>query len=170
MTLTINRYFALTILFSLFGLSSFAQNIFREGFFINENNDTIRGFIKPRGDINSPNEFYFKKSSESAVEELQPAQIEIVVITDYRYFRSILIHEVPSYAQTLVDGNARLFLRDKDFFIQHNNQLQLLNIEEVKIGTSVHRKMNYIGVLKSIMSDCPQVDKTIDKTRLCKLP
>jgi len=164
----INRCIGLTILFSFFGFSAFAQNIFREGFFINENKDTIRGFIKPKGDIKSPSKFYFKKSNETAEEELQPAQIEVVVITNYRYFRRILINEVPSYAQTLVDGNTRLFLRDKDFYIQRNNLLQLLNIEEVKMGTSVHRKMNYIGVLKSTMTDCPQVDKTIDKTRLAE--
>jgi hypothetical protein len=166
MTLPVDRCIGLTLVFLSLCSSSFAQNIFREGFFINENRDTIRGFIKPRGDIKSPNGFYFKKTNDSAVEELQPARIEVVVITDYRYFRSILINEVPSYAQTLVDGKARLFLRDKDFFIQNSDRIQLLNIEEVKVGTTVHRKMNYIGVLKSTMSDCPQVDKTIDKTRL----
>lgn len=155
-----------TALFSIISLCVSAQNIFREGFFINENQDTVRGFIKPNGNVQSPDSFYFKKTNESTSEKLQAGQINVVAIKDYRYFRSILINEVPYYAQSLVEGKASLFLRGKEFFVEHNGWLQLLNIEEVKMGTAVHRKMNYIGVLKSVMSDCPQVDKIIDKTRM----
>ena len=116
------RCICLTMIFSLFGCCSFGQ-IFQEGFFITESMDTIKGFIKPKGDIRAPDEFYFKKSNESPVEQLLPTKIKIVVISNYRYYRSILINEVPSYAQTIVYGKASLFLRDKDFYIQSNDQL-----------------------------------------------
>jgi hypothetical protein len=130
------------ILLILVSVQTKAQSVFRQGFYVNEVNDTVRGLIKAKGKVNAPVSFVFKKDNEAAEEELSAEKIPAVVISSYRYYRSIAIGDGNYFAQALAEGKASLYLRDKEFYLkQQNEKPQLLAIEEVKTGTTIHRKM-----------------------------
>jgi hypothetical protein len=153
-------------------MSLFAQNFYRDGYIVNNTQDTVNGFIRMKGSIQNPS-FTFKPTLESTPNDLTPEEVAAIVITNYRYFRSISIKSDRKFAQALVDGNASLLLREKTFYFLKDEKLNVLEIEQIEVESKakvnpIHKKKTYIGILKSSMSDCPSVWNEIDRARLAE--
>lgn len=159
-----------TLAFTILVSCAFSQGVYREGFITKGKQDTVRGFIKMIGDVQDPR-FRFKSTPESKEQDILPGETETIVIKDHYYFTSIPLEPGPKFAQTLVDGEVDLYMRDKQFYLQKEGKLSLLNVENVEMkkadnSTGMHVKKVYIGTLKSAMSDCPKIWPEIDKSRL----
>ncbi|MCU0369513.1 MAG: porin family protein [Cyclobacteriaceae bacterium] len=159
------------VLMTLVSISAFSQSIFREGFIVKkERQDTVHGFIKLLGSVHEPS-FKFKTSKEATAIDLSPEEIYAIVIKDYRYFKTITVDADDKFAQALVEGEADLYLNEKKFYLEKDEKLSLLEIEQIEMEgakkeTAIHRKKTYVGILKSSMNDCPAVWPLIDKSRL----
>lgn len=162
-----------TIIFTiLLTICAYSQRVYREGFIINAKRDTLHGYINMMGSVHDP-KFKFKSTPEADASDITPEEISVVVIKNYRYFKSILIDADDKFAQTLVEGEINLYLHEKKFYLYKDNKLILLDIEKIEMedadkGIAVHNKKNYIGTLKSSMSDCPKIWPAIDKSRLAE--
>ncbi len=118
----------------LFASSIFAQEKFLDGYYINNDNERIEGFIQQEFFIDNPNEFYYK-SSETAEKELMnlTAIKEFGIGSEIRYQRFTVkmdetinkvtkekwsknpeLVEKEVFLKVIVDAKASLFYYEKD--------------------------------------------------------
>lgn len=76
-----------TLLFLLIGVTCTAQNSFKEGYFIDNNNQQIDCLIKDIGWKDNPTKFKYKLSSEATIESASIDSIKKFVITDISYYQ-----------------------------------------------------------------------------------
>jgi len=144
-----------------------SQNIFYEGFVVKKSGDTLKGYVKLQGDKIAPTGVLYKKSDKSTFVTFANDDLESVVLNNYRYFRIITINDQRLLAQLLVQGRASLYSWNDKFFLEKENQLYPLIIEEIEVKADfIHRKKTYIGVLKSVLNDCPEIQASIDQSKL----
>lgn len=94
------------------------------------------------------------------------ADVDAITITDYRYYKKIQTNESVVLSQFLVQGTANLFSWNKKFFLEKDEKQYALETEEIRVGTSIHRKKTYMGILKSVMIDCPSIQNRLNRVQL----
>lgn len=168
----------ITLAVSTLSTFCYSQNIFREGYFVKESGDTLKGYIKLEGNRNSPSGILFKNESDkSTVTRITNNEIAAAVQTNYRYYKTITVQETKMLSQFLVEGKANLFSWNKEFFLQKENEFYPLLIEETLVDKEksgqissgenyIHRKKTYIGTLKSVFNDCSKLQSDIDQSAL----
>jgi hypothetical protein len=158
-------------------LTGFSQNIYREGLIVKEAGDTIRGYIKIQGNRNTPEGILFKESDKSIITFFDIENVQSIIIHDYRYYKVIDFNDTLILAQYLVQGKANLFSWDNNFFLQKEDKLYPLTIEETLVNREksgkissgdnyLHRKKTFIGTLKSVLNDCSGLQPSIDRSSL----
>lgn len=175
-----------TILFFLiiFGFEEIkAQTMFRPGFIITNNNDTVKGFVDYRGDTRNARRCDFKKSLDSETKEYSPTDIKSYRFADSKFYVSKKVEvngtETQVFLEFLVDGIADLYyLLDESnshYYIEKSDgKIFELNNEEITVDkdgkTYIAENKAYIGLLKIAFADCPQLFKQINQTKLDTKP
>ncbi|MBK8290038.1 MAG: hypothetical protein IPK96_02830 [Flammeovirgaceae bacterium] len=159
-------FFAILLGLRMQGVS---QNIFHNGLIIKESGDTLKGYLKLQGNKIAPTGVLFKETDKSIEVAFTIEDFESVILNDYRYYKSIIINNERVLAQFLVQGKANLYSWDDKFFLEKENEVYPLIIEEIEVKADyIHQKKSYVGVLKFVLSDCPEVQELIDQSRLAE--
>ena len=161
-----------TILFTFFLLSSsllFSQTSFKKGYIINNNGDTIQGYIK---------EDVEEKLAKSINFKDQANVIKVLTVEDAREFgfegegtfrKVSYVDPLDSlksklhFAKFLLEGTYRLFsFRRKDDlnFIVVNKDTSYLLYDDIKSEYQVFEKGNYQSMLAFFSRGCPKVSST----------
>lgn len=173
-----NYFIAIAFIF-ISTLELNAQSDFRKGYIINNEKDTIHGFINYQANLYNSTECVFKKEKDSKKQIFKPFEIHSYKFTDSKYYISKNITNNNTVEQVFLeyiingivnvyyyrDSNGEHYLiEDKDGILR---ELHYKEKESIVNGTRYFRKnKQYIGVLKNIFKDSPT---TIDKVNTIKL-
>jgi hypothetical protein len=165
------------IIIVLLGIRVSSQTNYLNGFIIDAKGDTTIGFIKNLSLIEMSQKCWFKTSDMSEAICYSPPTIKAFRFINGKYFESKVIMvgtEIkPIFLECLVNGKADLFSsQDKNgehFYLQNENDsiYELLNseIEIYKDDAKYSKYKNeYIGMMKLIFEDCPEIRTQIDKS------
>lgn len=159
----------------------FAQSDFKQGYVINLAQDTIKGYIDDRGEIQNCTKCRFKVSENSEIQEYLPGEIKGYRLLNDKFYisRQITINGVSTnrFVEYLLNGAVDLYLyRDvysTYYFIQEKGKEPVeLKQEKVEIHSNnrVYLKDNkeYLGVLISTFDSTPQLKTKIEKVHLTR--
>ncbi len=159
--------------FSLISIAGFSQSAFQKGYIIKNNNDTIYGYINNNkgGYLNSIR-CIFKKNLISEAKDYEPFEIKAYRIENGRFYVSQTIEtdqaQEKRFLECLVNGILDVyFLSGERFFVSKDNGPLIELIKEEKTYTvdgKKHKRVSkkYIGSLKVILKDSPEIQKKID--------
>ena len=160
-------------------IESRGQTMFRQGYVITNENDTIHGFIDFRGDVRNAKKCDFKTSQNSEVKEYTPFSIKGYRFNNGKYYISRRIKsgetEIEIFLEFLVRGISNLYYYADNmnfhYFIEKSDgQLIELTNEQKKVtvdGTDyIHETKSYIGLLRYAFGDCPQIFPAINQAKL----
>jgi len=158
---------------------AYSQNDFRNGYLINNSNDTIFGFINYKGNKANALKCVFKKEENSEVQEFSPNDIKAYRFKDSKYYVSKLVktnsNESLLFLEVLIDGIADIYYyRDNigEHYLIDNGDGKLYELKndekEVVVNDQkfVRRSNEYIGMLKYFFSKAPSLSKEIENTTL----
>lgn len=168
------------IVLGFIAISAKGQTDFRPGYYISWENDTIYGLVDYRGDVRNCNFCSFKTDEHAEATRFEPNDIKAYRFIDSKYYVSKSIETEEGTEQVflefILDGITNLyfyatpftymyFLEDKDMRML---KLQQEEIEEVVPGRGkiIRNTNRYIGLLKTSMADCMEIQPEIDKARL----
>jgi hypothetical protein len=132
-----------------------AQTDFRDGYIINQQNDTVFGKVDYRLDTKNYQLCRFKKDDQ--VTEYSPEQINGYGYSNDKYFSSSVIDN--SFAEVLIKGEMSLFRQGAKFYVRKQGE-KLLELEtkdkKMIAQNKVYQKEDetWKGVLIYLMSDC----------------
>lgn len=116
-----------TLFFIFIFHSQYAQSDFREGYIINNENDTTYGLIDYRGSMRSSKHCTFKSDDASEQIKYSPSEIAGYRFTDNKYYvsRTVKREEGASvfFLEFLINGKVDIyFYRDKgeDYYLVDN--------------------------------------------------
>ncbi|KAA3631689.1 MAG: hypothetical protein DWQ02_16060 [Bacteroidetes bacterium] len=169
----------LGILFAFICISLNAQSDFRDGFIINNKQDTIYGFLDYRGSISNAEKCIFRKDIKSENITYSPEEIKGFRFTDSKYYisRSVEIdgEARPLFLEYLLNGIVDIFyyrdeIGDHYFVDNGDGTLYELKNEEKEVvvdGTRYIQESNeYIGVLKYTFKDSYEILQKVDNISL----
>ncbi len=171
------KIITLIVLLSI-SISIYSQHDFRQGFIIDNNNDTIPGFIDYQGDIKLSQHCLFKKHEKDEFVIYQPSEILGYRFINDKYFvsKEVLVGNLKEkrFLEFLLHGAVDLFsLKDLNgvrFFIQKGfDFIELKQTEVVDyVDSHVYKKIKkeYIGPLKYFLSDVPSISNKVDNLSL----
>ena len=154
------------------------QTLFRPGYVITNENDTLHGLIDYRGDTRNAKRCDFKVDLNSTVQEFTPQTIKGYRFIDGKYYvsRSIKANdkEVQLFLEYLVNGISDLYfyadITQNHYFIEKSDG-QLIELTNEIRTISVEGKdyirdtKNFVGLLKYAFGDCPQIFPLINKAK-----
>lgn len=158
-----------------------AQENFCSGYIITNENDTIKGYLL-QANIDAYSKCVFKKNIKDVISIYMPGDILAYRLKDEGKF--YISKEAPLEAgnktlflEYLIKGKANIyFMRDNDdhYFIEteKNKIIELSERPKLVIknndgyGVMYYKTPTYIGKLKYIFSDCPEIFTKIENTKL----
>ena len=162
----------------LAGTGVLAQNDFRQGYIITNQQDTIHGWIDYRGDIRNVKICSFKKTETEQPADYTPMDISAYRFNYSKFYVSKNIGSVDApkqvFLEYLVNGMANLYYYRDDgtndhYYIEKDGQIHELKIDEREVdidGTiKIQTVKSYIGVLKAVLNVW-DMNSEIDKTKL----
>ncbi|XOV91368.1 MAG: hypothetical protein ACFHWX_14260 [Bacteroidota bacterium] len=165
----------LSLLFYSISFLAFSQSDFKEGFYISNENDTIRGLIEDRSGTANFLSCTFKEQKSSKQIKLQPEEIMSYQFDDGRLFLSkeIYVDSVKrtAFVEFLVDGISDLyFYRDPDhyFYIIESEKGQVIELQEQKITELDVAKKDFdpfwhVRKLKVAFADCMEIQPQVEQ-------
>ena len=154
------------------------QTLFRPGYVITNENDTLHGLIDYRGDTRNAKRCDFKADLNSSVQEFTPFTIKGYRFVDSKYYisRSIRINdqEVQIFLEYLVNGISDLYfyadISQNHYFIEKSdgklieltNQSRTISVEGIDY---IKESKNFVGLLKIAFNDCPQLFPLINRAK-----
>ncbi|MEJ1241729.1 hypothetical protein WBG78_26530 [Chryseolinea sp. T2] len=155
-------------------LSAVAQTDFRKGFIITLEKDTVSGQIDFHDGGRAFSTCLFRKADGGESRSYAPADIAGYGFIDGRRFESktVTINSAveTGFLEILVGGKVTLykyreaFFADKDLTdirqLRDERQTRIVNGE-----TFVRNSNEYIGTLTYFMSDCPEINKNVERTK-----
>jgi len=173
---------ALSFLFILQILTSASgQTDFRPGYVITNEMDTLHGFIDYRGDTRNCKVCVFKSGLQSEPVYYLPGKIFAYRFTGSKYYISKELKKdsvsTPVFVEFLVDGIMDLFyyvddkrpyylIEDTNHTIYELDIVKRKSFEDDGAKVIIHSYKKYIGILRMIFKDCPQLYQEIDKASL----
>lgn len=167
----------LSVFFS--GTALFSQSDFRQGYVINNENDTISGLIDYKGNKASAEICLFKYNSGSDEIRFTPEDIKSYRFTDSKYYVSKKLNadgeEAPLFLEFLVDGIVDVYyFRDntgENYLIDKGDgKLILLDDKEKEVVVNDTRYLRankpYVGILKYVFMNSPTVSKEVERISL----
>ncbi len=177
-------------IFAILSSNSFGQK-FQPGYIITNSLDTVYGLIANNDYIENSISCQFKKSETSEILSYKPFDINSYRLTSGKFYVSKTV-EIDSVTQKvfleyLVKGKANFYYmrnaRGDYYFIQkENDKLVALRSEDVsfyfdavtmkwvmskdKSNERISQSKKYVGTIKYILRDAPQLYSEIDKTQL----
>lgn len=160
----------------IFNLLTFSQ--FKEGYIINNSNDTILGYINWEGSIINSNQCVFKINTDGDPQVYKPGDIKAFRFNDSKLFTTwnLTIDNQPKkvFIEWLIKGRASLLAYSgaapvtKYFLLTEDGTLtELTNstYEFVNEGVAYERKkQEYINTLLFNFRDCPLLETKIKST------
>lgn len=165
-------------LFSFGATELLSQSDFRNGFIINNNNDTIYGLIDYRGNKANSRKCTYRADILSQDQVFTPDDISVYRFIDSKYYISKLVksgdEEKKLFLEYLINGIVDIFYyRDKKgehYFVDNNSgQLHELMVDgDVMIvdNKSYVQPEKYKWQLKAIFKDSPVITKKIEGVNL----
>jgi len=156
-----------------------AQSVFKEGFIITNQNDTIDGLVDYRSEIRNMRVCKFKIDEGSEVQTYLPGSIRGYRFTDGKFFISKYI-ETESVSDTvfvefLLKGISNLYYYYNSnysaYFIELDNG-QLLELHEDKEVVEkdgvfyIKDKSKYQGKLIYAFKDCPEIRRDVENVKI----
>jgi len=174
-----NKHLIVSVLTLFLIFKSQAQSDFREGYIINVNNDTTYGLINYEGLFQNARDCHFKKDESSKIQVYFPKDLTAYRFTDSRYFQSIPLHlgAEPEilFLECLIQGKVDIyrcyFEGTTHYFARKDEEpLRELRDDEVSVekdGTTyVKDSKAYVGVLKTMLADSPDIANRVDNMLL----
>lgn len=101
------RFYLLVTLLLLSSIA-LAQNDFLAGYIVQQNGDTLKGFIQTRIDMSS-RKCSFALTDGGAVTSYTPADIPAYGVSNVSHFRSLKLESnTPTFVEVVIDGKASL--------------------------------------------------------------
>ncbi len=97
-----SRKFFLSVIFLLYLSTCFSQRNFQPGFIVEEEGDTIQGFIEYHDWIINPEKINFKKSLAEPPVLLKPGDIDKFFVNDKLYISAIVEFETSPVLSLLI--------------------------------------------------------------------
>ena len=167
------RAIFLSVLFCITLISN-GQSDFREGFVINQNQDTIFGQIKYKEANSNYHYCQFKGLDSQDIISYKAGEILGYGFKNDKYFESKKIEAVDQTSETvllevLIRGMVTLYKYDKVFYIEKGSYglLKLSNkttTETAGGAVTETESRNYIGILSVLLSDCTEISSGITRT------
>ncbi len=153
-----------------------AQNDWKTGFIIQNNGDTIQGYLDNRDSKSNAQKCYFKSNLEETTQEFSPSDLKGYRYIDGKFYISKTVKEIdptqPVFLEFIIQAEASLYhFRDKEshYFIEKDSMLYpLVNTKSIKKENSVtYEKENneYIGVLNYLLRDA-DISSDIQRSEL----
>lgn len=185
---------ACVCLMSMLSLSAICQTDFREGYIVQNNGDTVSGFVSLPGLKVSPELIRFKAAQNESFQQFgiadlkgfgfdglvfESASVSINKLFDknskFEKVPTIEYEEKKVFLENLVNGSKKLYLyRDSKkvnhFYIEDSGQFTLLLYQEFVLQTPENgdqRKAikKYLGQLYSYLSDCESIRENLKKVK-----
>lgn len=170
----------LVFLFAILSKKAICQTDFRPGYYITWKNDTVYGLIDYRGEIRNSAFCSFKSNDDSESIRFEPADIQAYRFLGSKYYisRKIQIRdeEEQVFLEFLVNGITNLYyygnFNNPCYFIEDDSGNLFKLDEEKKIdyiegkGYVMRQDFRYIGLLKTTMADCMEIQKDIENVKL----
>ena len=158
-----------TIVSCLFLVSLYSvahgQDSYKKGYIVIQS-DTVEGFIKVLPNRKLHNSCLFKKEKNASHTEYSPTELRSFGIENYKRFESITPDSLTRFAELIVDGEAKLFKINRDYYVKKDEKVLQLKSELVEIskGQSSFRELalRFKKDLKSLLSDCESIKSEID--------
>jgi hypothetical protein len=178
---TLFAAFAITSVF-LFQNISLAQDNYRKGYIITNENDTIYGLLQNRSSKQAGRQCNFKQNEEAETSSYLPGQIIGYRFDEGKYYISKIItqygQEQTVFLEFLIKGKANFYaLNDNEgsrFFIETEKDgfVELTDHEKIVRTDSgtFYSSNKYMGKLLYIMADYPQLATVINQTDLQSKP
>jgi hypothetical protein len=160
----------------------FAQSDFRDGYIINNSNDTLFGLIDYRGNRSNAKKCIFIKSNDTEHKKIEysPYDIKAYRFINSKYYvsKQINVNEKDEliFLEFLIKGIANIFYyRDEsgkeNYYIEKGNgNLVLLKndniVSYIENNESTRESKQYIGVLNYFFQDMPNICKETEKIDL----
>lgn len=174
------KYLFTLLLLTLLSSNSLSQFDFIPGIIITKSQDTLSGLIENSYLKKTGKQCSFKEQSGSPAQKFKPSDLLGFKYDEGRFFVS---KAIPSgegtqlvFLEFMVDGEADLFLRRSDegfeFFLENKagELMELKNTEKTDgyDQFQLYSKREYIGALKVLLKDCPEIYPEIDKLKFRK--
>jgi hypothetical protein len=172
--------FACTVFLLMLSISTFAQDgiswDWKPGLYIQNNGDTVHGFIDNRPSSSNQRLCYFKSNEQAEIQRFNPGQILGYQISGGRFYKSRIIKfpgkEIPMFLEVLFQGECSIYYylgeenryfaeKDSQFVELHNTKKELA----VNGGYYEREKKEYIGTLSIFMQDA-RIQNEIQKCKL----
>ncbi|WP_167615291.1 hypothetical protein [Maribellus sediminis] len=156
------------------------QTDFRPGYYITWENDTVHGLVDYRGNVRNSSFCAFKTNKDAEPIKFEPSDIKAYRFTNSKYYISKSIETEDGTKQVflefILDGITKLYFYATSYtymyFLEDKN-MQMLRLQEEEIekevpgiGKTIQNTNRYIGLLKTSMADCMEIQPEIDKARL----
>ncbi len=159
------KYLFSNILFGLVLLTSYhaeAQTNYMQGYYVTAQNDTVRGFIEYISGSRRYEKIEFKYSIPGRSQQLFPSETLAYGILGIAEFESHQVKNkkgdnIVAFFRVLARGTMSLLEYESRYFVKTGNQLQQVSKEIVVIDGRARSDYRGLGLLKSLMNDCPDV-------------
>lgn len=165
--------------FLLVTLNSFSQFDYRKGYIVQNNNDTIYGYIDYKGNKSNAKICNFKNSQISEKQEFDPSEITSYKFNNGKYYVAKTLTDGTQtkslFLEYLINGIIDIYYyRDGqgEHYMAENQEGKLLELKnEQTVIVIDHKAYNknskeYVGVLKNMFKESPTVVKKVDETGL----
>ncbi len=156
---------SLLIGFTLLSILSIAQGDYRPGFIINNNQDSIKGFVGYRSERKNSERCDFKETKKSKASKYLPADIKSYGISGDKEYKSIslsidTLKQISVFVKILAKGPLSLYRYKKLFLLEKETSPGLITLPipknkvvETKNGTMIQNDHRYIDILNTFLED-----------------
>jgi hypothetical protein len=154
--------FVALLLFSSLNIS-FAQQVFKDGYFINQDGKTIKGELLYQSNSKNYNSAIFRQSGN--IIEYSPDEISAFGYTNGKHFVSGILEK--QFVEALVIGTMSLYRYNELYYLKKDDLLQILDGKdiEMEINGQIRYKENtrWKGILAALTNDCsPNLNERIN--------
>jgi hypothetical protein len=164
----------------LTAINAFSQAVFKDGYIIKNNNDTVFGLIEYKGNKTNSLDCTFKKNIESASQKYTPNDIKAYRFDNSKYYVSKVVtlgdKEELLFLEYLINGRVDVYYyfdgQAEHYFIDGgDNQLFELKEGSPEIITShgkrlIRQSKQYLGILKYVFRESPAISKQAETVQL----
>jgi hypothetical protein len=156
-----------------------AQSDFRNGYYINNNNDTVFGLINYKGNKANAKKCIYRENIDSKNQLFTPDQIKGYRFINSKYYVSKTVYNETKteqlFLEYLLSGIIDLYYyrdeKGEHYFVDNGNEklYELKNEEkEIIINNSryVKESKEYMNILKAIFKESPEVSKRVESIKL----
>jgi hypothetical protein len=173
------RLVIIVIFFLISRIETIAQYDFRNGYIINNNNDTAYGLIDYKGNKANAKKCIYRIDIDSENQEFTPNEIRAYRFIDSKYYitKSVINNNdtIQLFLEYLINGVVDIYYY-RDHFGDHylvgtdSNNLDELKHEEKEIFVGndpyIKETKEYIGILRYTFKESPTISKKVENIEL----